>query len=78
MERRNFLQLLTTGTASAFVPGRISKNNAHNVNDYKELERHKISNIRFTEVELHYPRRQECPVRYSWYGSDGTRVCIND
>lgn len=57
MKRRNFLQLLTSGTASAFVVGRSSNNDVVPASDYQELEQHTITDVQFTDVELHYPRQ---------------------
>lgn len=77
MKRRNFLQLLTSGTASAFVLGRSSKNDVHTVNDYKEIERHKIANIQFTNVELNYPRQVGKNSRLGIHGTGPTvHVCV--
>lgn len=57
MKRRNFLQLVTAGTVSAFVTGKATDTDSRNEYDYQELERHKISDIQFTSVELNYPRQ---------------------
>jgi L-alanine-DL-glutamate epimerase-like enolase superfamily enzyme len=60
MKRRHFLQLLTAGGAISispvFSPGKQEDEHISN-REVKELEKHTISDISFTDVELHYPRQ---------------------
>ena len=57
MERRDFIQLLGTGAASALVIGSQTRKENQNLNSPKELGRHKITNVGFTTVDLNYPRQ---------------------
>lgn len=72
MERRNFLQLLTAGTASAAVPGYLSNDGREQEFKNQELARHKIADIQFTEVELRYPRQVGRNSRLGIHGSGPT------
>jgi L-alanine-DL-glutamate epimerase-like enolase superfamily enzyme len=59
MDRRFFLQSLTTGATSVLMPGAVSANNSllfGNQPDNSELAYHKIQEIDFTDVQLKYPR----------------------
>lgn len=77
MERRNFIQLLTAGTASAVVPGGVSGNNIDNTADFGELEQHKIVDIRFTKVQLNYPRQVGKNARLGIHGTGpAVRVAV--
>jgi hypothetical protein len=55
MKRRNFLKMMA-GTASVLMPSAIfGKNIFPNEND-SELSYHKLDRIKFSEVQLKYPR----------------------
>lgn len=72
MKRRNFLQLLSAGTASAVVPHHFARSELHSEVDYKELERHKIVDIQFTNVKLRYPRQVGRNSRLGIHGTGPT------
>ncbi|MDR3061651.1 MAG: mandelate racemase/muconate lactonizing enzyme family protein [Dysgonamonadaceae bacterium] len=59
MDRRFFLQSLTAGSASAFIPAVVSADSSFLFNsqsDNEELAYHKLQGIDFTDVQLKYPR----------------------
>ena len=67
MKRRNFLQLLASGSAAAFLPGQIVDHTK-----YRELARHKITDVMFTTVDLHYPRQVGRNSRLGIHGTGPT------
>jgi L-alanine-DL-glutamate epimerase-like enolase superfamily enzyme len=58
MKRRNFLKMMAASSASVLIPSATSGNNPfpYENSPDSELSYHKLENIKFSEVQLKYPR----------------------
>ncbi|MDR2563633.1 MAG: mandelate racemase/muconate lactonizing enzyme family protein, partial [Prevotellaceae bacterium] len=56
MKRRNFLKMMAAGSASVLMPSATFGKNLFPIENDSELSYHKLDRIKFSEVQLKYPR----------------------